>query len=370
MQKTNKDTAGTKAYSNVVVKKLPKSEVEITGTIDAAAFEKFRNKALKNINEELSIDGFRKGQIPEKVLVAKVGEMPILEEMAELALAAAYPEIVVEEKIDALGRPEIQIMKIAAGSPLEFKITTAVVPEVKLADYQKIAKEVAAEFSKDEAKQLEVTEKDIDVAIDRIRKSYAEHNHAHDESHDEMSKEDHDKAIEASMPPLDDAFAQTLGKFKDLAELREKVRGTLADDKKDQLKEKRRIAMSDKISDGTEVDIPKVLVDSEVRRIEAQFREDVARMGVTLEDYAKHAKKSIDDLRKEWMPHAEKKAKLQIILNKIAEAEKLQADAVEIEAEVKHIVDHYKDADNERAYIYAETVLTNEKVFQFLEEAK
>ena len=66
----------------------------------------------------------------------------------------------------------------------------------------------------------------------------------------------------------------------------------------------------------------------------------------------------------------EKKAKLQLILNEIAKIEKIAPDIKEIEAEVNHIVEHYTDADRERATIYAETVLTNEKVYGFLEEAK
>ena len=78
----------------------------------------------------------------------------------------------------------------------------------------------------------------------------------------------------------------------------------------------------------------------------------------------------IEDIRKEWTPHAEKKAKLQLILNAIAKEEKIAPAPEEIEAEVNHIVEHYKDADRERAYVYADTVLTNEKVFEFLESQK
>jgi trigger factor len=357
-------------YTNIAIKKLDGSRVEITGSIEAKEFESFRKAALKNINESVNIDGFRKGKIPEKTLIAKVGEMPILEEMAELALSKAYPDIVVEHKVDAIGRPEIQITKIAANNPLEFKITTAVIPEVKLADYKKIAKDVNAETTKDSDKKSTVTEKDVDEAITRIRKSHAEHNHVHDESHDKLSKEDHDKMVEAAMPALDDAFVTTLGDFKDVADFKDKVQTMLADDKKSQLREKHRIELADKISDATEVIIPEVLINSEVKRIEAQFREDVTRMGVTFEDYLKHAKKTLEEVHKEWRPHAEKKAKLQIVLNKISEAEKLAPTAAEIEEEVKHITDHYKDADKERAYVYAETVLMNEKVFQFLEAIK
>ena len=91
-------------------------------------------------------------------------------------------------------------------------------------------------------------------------------------------------------------------------------------------------------------------------------------MGVKLDDYLKHAKKNIEDLRKEWRPYAEKKAKLQLILNAISSAENIKPEPAEIEEEVDHIIEHYKDADRESAQTYAETVLTNEKVFQWLEK--
>ena len=292
-----------------------------------------------------------------------MGEKTILEEMAELALGEAYPAIVTEHKIDAIGRPDIQITKMALGNPLEFIIKTAVTPEITLGDYKKIAKNVPER----DIKELEVSEKELVEAIDRIRASYASHE-GHD--HEKMTKEEHDAAIKAAMPEVTDEFVTGLGDFKNIEDFKTKIKTALAEDKKRESREKRRIEMAEKISEASSVELPLVLIQSEMRRIELQFEDDIKRMGVTLDDYLKHAKKSIDDLKKEWKPHAEKKAKLQMVINKIADAEKISADAKEIEAEVAHILAHYKDADRDRAEAYAAGVLTNEKVFQFLEEQK
>lgn len=188
---------------NIKITKLDKSQVEITGAISAETFSSFRSKALQNINEEITLDGFRKGKIPEAILISKVGEMPILEEMAELAIARVYPEIIINEKIDALGRPDVSITKLAAGNPLEFKIVTAVTPEIKLADYKKISKEESVK----KIEVAEVTDKDVDDALLRIRKSRADHS-GHD--HEKMTKEEHEKAIETTMPEMTDEFAMTL----------------------------------------------------------------------------------------------------------------------------------------------------------------
>ena len=117
------------------IKKLPKSEVEILGTIEADDFETFRGKALKHLSEHAELPGFRKGHIPDNVLTAAVPEHEILEEMAEMAIASRYPEIIMGNKIDAIGRPKVTTIKLAKGNPFEFKIVAAVVPEITLPEY-------------------------------------------------------------------------------------------------------------------------------------------------------------------------------------------------------------------------------------------
>lgn len=360
--------AGPKSYEGVSIKKLEGSRVEITASLPAAVWESERSRAIKALNEAVSIDGFRKGNIPENILVSKIGEMAVLEEMAELAIPQAYMQIIIDEKIDAIGRPEVSVMKIAKGNPLEFKAVTAVVPEVKLPDYKKLA---AAEMKKAEKADAGISDKELDEAILRIRKMHASHEgHDHlsaDRQDKNMTPEEHEKTVMDSLPELTDDFVKKLGNFSDVPDFKDKLSKMLSEDKKDANREKARIAIADAISEKAEADIPAVMTDIEISRTESQFKADIERMGVKLEDYLKHAKKTIEDVRKEWAPHAEKKAKLQLILNEIARIESIKPTAQEIEAEVKHIIEHYKDADRERAATYAETVLTNEKVFQFLE---
>jgi FKBP-type peptidyl-prolyl cis-trans isomerase (trigger factor) len=360
MTNTNKKEA-IKSYENLTTKTLDKSLVEISASIPTEVWEKYRAKALKNLNDSVTIDGFRKGMVPENILISKVGESTINEEMAELALSKAYLDILIDNKIDAIGKPQVKLTKLAPGNPLEFKATTAVVPLVKLPDYKKIAEN---EVKKDVKNEVKVEDKDLEEAILKIRKSRASHE-GHD--HDKMTPEEHEKAILDSLPEFNDDFVRSLGDFKDIEDFKAKVREMIGQNKKDEAREKLRIKIADAISEATTVELPEVMIGSELDRTQAQFSQDIEKMGVKLEDYLKHAKKTLEEIRKEWTPHAEKKAKLQLILNAIADAEKIKPDPKEIEAEVNHIVEHYKDADRERAAIYADTVLTNEKVFRMLE---
>lgn len=154
------------------VKKLPKSEIEIEGELGAEAFESYFTKALKKLGEAFEIDGFRKGKVPESVLVSNIPEIRILEEMAEMALAEHYPKIIADEKLDAISRPEISITKLARKNPLGFKIQTAVLPTIKLPNYKNIAKDVNLRKENKE-KDFSVTEKEMEDTIMDIRKSRA-----------------------------------------------------------------------------------------------------------------------------------------------------------------------------------------------------
>ncbi len=353
-----------KSYDSASIKKLDRSEVEITVSIPVEVWEKFRAQALKNINEYVTVDGFRKGMIPENVLVAKVGDGAVNEEMAELAISQAYLDILQNEKIDAVGKPKVAITKIAKGNPLEFKITTAIVPEMTLPDYKKTA---TAEVEKSKNAKIEVTDKDVDDSILKLRKSHASHE-GHD--HEKLSPEEHEKAIMDSLPEFNDEFVRGLGDFTNIEDFKVKVREMIGENKKDEAREKMRIRIADAIAEKTKVELPDILVEAELDRTQSQFGHDIEQMGVTMEDYLKHAKKSLEDIRREWRPHAEKKAKLQLVLNEISKKENIVPTKEEIETEVAHIIEHYKDADRERATVYAATVIMNEKVFQWLEKGE
>src|SRR3989344_4100113 len=162
------------------IKRLPKSEIEIEGELDIETFETYFSRALKRIGKNIELPGFRKGKVPEGVLLSKVPEAQILGEMAELALEEHYSKILEENKIDAIDRPDISITKLARKNPLGFKIKTAVIPEVELFDYKKIAKKILSEITPEE-KNIDVTEKDIADTIMDIRKSRAPKIHMADE---------------------------------------------------------------------------------------------------------------------------------------------------------------------------------------------
>lgn len=352
------------------IKKLDKSEVEIIGVLEVREFEKYEEKALERIGERTELQGFRKGKAPVSIIKENVQEMELLEEMAELALQDNYVKILEENKIDAIGHPQIAITKIGKGSDLEFKIVTAVLPEIKLPDYKKIAGEQAKK--EEYKKEIIVEEAEIEKTILELRKMRAEqvkpaHEHKEDKN-EENHKLAHEEIPESEYPAFDDEFAKSFGNFKTAEELKEKIKSNLKIEKETEQKDKLRLVIVEELVKQTDGEIPEILIQSETDKIMYRLQADITNAGFKFEDYLKQINKTESDLRNEWRADAEKRAKLQMIIHTICEKEKLEPTEEEIEKDVINITSMYKDADASRARAYVEQMLENEKVFTFLEK--
>lgn len=353
-----------KNYKNVILSHLPDRELEIIGTITAEKMAVMREKALNNFKKDIEIPGFRKGNAPEAIIAQKVGEARLLEEAAEIALSEEYPSILEEHKIDAIGRPEIQITKIGIGSDMEFKIKTALYPDVKLSDYKKMAKKEIAK----ESTALEVTDKEVEDVIKNLQV-----NMAHEKLHADMGEHDthnHPPIKDEELPTLDDNFAKLFGNFANVDEFKSKIKENITAEKVLKEKDKKRTAILEAIMETSTIDLPKIIIDGEMEKMLAQFKDDIAKSGISYEDYLKHIKKTEDDLKLEWKDTATKRAKSQIILNTIAKDEGITPGEEEIKKEMENILSHYKDAERFRVRMYVETFMTNELVFKFLESQK
>ena len=348
----------------VITKKLPKSEIEIEGELEADIFEVYFDKALKKIGENLKLDGFRKGKAPESVLLSRIPEIQILEEMAELALSEHYPKILEGEKIDAISRPEISITKLARKNPLGFKIKTAVLPEIKLPDYKKIGQKIISEIP-DAEKNIVVTEKDLEDTVMDIRKSRAPKKHVTENIKESMGATP--PLAESDLPEFNDEFVKGLGPFENVEDFKQKLKINIKLEKENQAKEKNRLKIIEKIIDEAKLDVPDILTGIELDKILYRMESDIIAMGLKFEDYLKHLSKTKEDLRKDFKIEAEKKAKLGLILNEISKIEKIVADETEVAHEVARILETCKEADPERVKMHAQNVLTNEKIFQFFE---
>ncbi len=347
-------------YKILGTKELDNSEVEISCEIEAKEVESFRTKAIAKIQKDLSLPGFRPGHVPEAILVKHVGDLFIYNEMSEMAINESFADIILEAKVNFITMPGIQITKIANKENITFKIVGPIIPEFKLPNYKKIAK---TENETKSEESVEATDKELTETIEEIRKNFALRNHEHKEGYEHL----HDNL---PLPELSDEFVKKLGQFETVEDFKNKIKESIKKEKEFKAKDKKRLAIIEKIIAETKVSLPKVLVESELRKMQAQFEDDIARAGLKVDDYLKHLKKTKEDLNKEWMPDAEKRAKLQLVITKIALEEKIEVEKSIIDREVENLLKVYKDATEDRTRAYVEMMLTNEKVFEWLENQK
>lgn len=346
--------------ANYIIKKITDHEKESAKTIEVEIsieeIAKHRARSLKTLSEKADLQGFRKGRVPEKVILEKIGEAGVLEEAINSWLREAIPEILQKEVPDALTFPKITINKAVPGNPVELSLFIPLKPKLKLPDY----KVIASTKNKKKEPEVKVEEKEIDEALTRLRRYATKAGNPSGTA--EIKEKD--------LPPLNDEFAVAVGGGKTVAELRERISKDILNEKKIKAKEKQRLEIIEEILKNTDGILPEILIGDEVNKMEMEFKADVKRMGLSLDDYLKNTKKTREEARKDWKPTAEKRAMVNLILAEIKTLEKIEADKEKVEHEMKHLLEHHKDVDVNNARAYLERMFSNEKVFEFLESQK
>ncbi len=334
-----------KAYKKVSLQKSDGSRIKIAASVEWKKLEEKAQEALQAMLLSAELPGFRKGKVPKDVFIEKVGEMTILEEGAERAIADAYPEIIRDQKLLPVSRPIIRITKLAAKNDLEFEAEVETMPDIELPDYKNIAKSVPTE-----APDTTVTDEEVDTVL---------HNLQHQVMKTADEKENH--------PEINDEFAKKVGNFSSLDELKKHIRENIVVEKELRAKDKRRAAIAEKLISETKGDLPSVLLDDEARALLERLKFDLGNAGVKWDEYLKNINKTEQEILKEVRPDAEKRVRLEIAVAKIAKAEKLEPKAEEIKGEVDKILKMHASADPIRAEEYVRSVLMNRDVFRFLE---
>ena len=176
--------------------------------------------------------------------------------------------------------------------------------------------------------------------------------------------------------PLDDKFAQKLGKFKNLDELKENISKGLKMEKEEKEKERWHLAILDKIIDETKVDIPEILIQSEVEKMLKELKVQLEKIQLTFEKYLEQIKKTEEQLRKDLQELAKKRVFSALVLREIGLSEKIEVSEDEIKEKVNNILQQIPDPeakekiDPEDLKEFALGIIRNEKVFKILEGQK
>lgn len=418
--------------------------MEVTVTVPWKMWEKYIDQAAADYSKEIKIEGFRAGKAPRNMVEQKVGKGALLDAAAQRAVQGTYPKVVTENKIDAIGKPKAEIVKLAEGNDLEYKCVTAVVPKVSMKSWKGAVEKVNKEYSK---KSSAISDEDVEKEIAEIAKSRVQHLTVEREAQDgdnvilsfevkkdgvpiengtskshpmilgrkvfipgfeeqvigmkageikdfelTFPKDYHEKGLagnpaqftvtvetvqERKTPEVSDEFARSLGKFKDLEEMRKNVKEGMEEEKKQELREKRRGEIIDGLVEATEVEIPHVLLHEELHKMIGEFEMQLQGMNITFEQYLMQVGKTVDELEKEWEPQANKRIKAALALEEVAKDMEIEVSNEEVEAEMnktlaqyKKIQDAEKNIDLGKLYNYVKGMMQNEKVLEYLENIK
>lgn len=146
------------------VEKTTPTHAKLTLTVTPEDLKPYIDGAYKAIAKQVQVPGFRKGNVPNQLIDARVGRPVVLDQAISDALDRFYQDALAETELLPLGRPEADVKETPEASDfsgdLIVEIDVDIRPEVEIADWKGMKLEVPA---------AEVTDEDVDAEIDELR---------------------------------------------------------------------------------------------------------------------------------------------------------------------------------------------------------
>lgn len=338
-----------------------KWEAELSGEISPESLDEHRKHVLQELSRTVELKGFRRGHVPEGVLIQNLGNEEIARRTAEHAVRHELPELFAKEKLNIVDAPQVSIEPLTATKPLIFKARAPLAPEVELSDYKKIAADLNAKRETVSVSDDEHRETVMHLRRERARIEKVEAGTSPQEAADHART-----AEEKDLPELNDEFVKTLG-YENAADFSDKLREHIRNEKELQERNKRRAALIDALVADSRIRYPAILQEYELDEMESRLISDVERLGRTFEAYLGEVKKTRDELRAEWRDAADKRAKIRLVLAEIARKEHIEEDRETLEHEFEHAKKHYPSASPDALRAHLAHALRNEAVLQRLE---
>ena len=385
------------------VKNIEKNgnQATIVVEIDKELMESGAQKAYLKARKNIMIPGFRKGKAPRKMIEAMYGAHVFYEDGLEEIFPEVYEYAVVNQDVKAIGRPSLTDMNINEDGSVTLTLTTDVYPEVTLGQYKGLEVEKAEATVTDEQVQAELDrmaqnvastetveraaqmgdtanidfegfdngvpfdggkgdnfdlklgsgsfvpgfeeqvvgmaageEKDIDI-------TFPEDYHAELAGKAVVFHVKVNKVTATTVPAQDDEFAKDVSEFESLDELKADIRAKALENAEKQINSVFEQACVDKAAENTTVELPNALIEAELDNQMERMAYQLQMSGYSMEQYAKMMGGDLSTMRNAFRPGAEKQAKVNVTLAKIAEVEEITVTDEDLEAEFNAMAEQY-----------------------------
>ncbi|MBC5637559.1 trigger factor [Ornithinibacillus sp. BX22] len=380
------------------------NEGVLTFEVSAEEFETALDKAFKKVVKTVQVPGFRKGKMPRPIFEKRFGVEALYQDAVDIVLPEAYTKAVEESGIEPIDQPSIDIEQIERGQTLVFTADVTVKPEVKLGEYKGLEVEeldstITDEDVDNELQQLRerhaelvvkeegTVEEGDTVVMDfegfldgeafdggkgenhsleigsgqfipgfeeqlvgkeagvetEIQVTFPEDYHAEDLAGKEATFKVTIHEIKSKeLPELDDEFAKDVDdEVETLEELKAKKREELETEKKQSAENAKREELINKASENAEVEVPEVMVETELDRMMREFEQRLQMQGMTLDLYYQFSGQDENALKEQMREDAGKRVKTNLTLEAIVKAENLDVTDEDIKAELENMASMY-----------------------------
>ena len=377
---------------------------KLTIELSAEQFEDAMKKAFNKSKNKFNIPGFRKGKAPRAMIEKMYGEGVFYEDAADEAINASYAEAMKESGLEIVSRPEVTIEKIGKDEPFVYSALVAVKPEVTLGQYKGVevekadasvsAEDVEAELKKvqeQNARLLTVEDRGVEdgdqTVIDfegfvdgkgfeggkaedypltigshsfidtfeeqligkkigeecEVNVTFPTEYHAAELAGKPATFKVTVKEIKVKeLPELNDEFASEVSEFDTLEEYKKDVEKKLAEKKEIEANSKNEDAVVAKVVENASMEIPEKMIDAQAENMVQDMARRMQSQGLSLDMYLKYTGMTVEQMKEQARPDAEKRIRTRLVLEAVAKAENIQISDEKVDEEVAKMAEAYK----------------------------
>ncbi len=371
--------------------------------VDNDKFEGAITKAYNKNKGKFNIPGFRKGKAPKQIIESQYGKGVFYNDAIDMLSPEVYPKALDELNIDPINRPELDIEEISKDNGLVILVNVEVKPEFELGEYKGIeiskpdytvnADEVdlRLEEMRNKASRLVDVEGraiengdtaviDFEGFVDKVafdggkgenynlvigsntfipgfeEQLIGKNKGEEVEVNVEFPAEYHVEKLagkpaifkvkinniqKKELPELNDEFAADTTEFNTLEELKNDIKVKVEEEAKNKAETEMRNALVEKVAESTEVEVPEVMVETQIDNMLMELNYQLQYQGLQLEQLLQMTGRSIEDVRDEKREEAKKLVKSSLVLEAIAKAENVEVSDADVDADVEKMAKTY-----------------------------